>query len=170
MTAPSTPIIPSSSCFTICLFGFFFFLQFSGKVQVFFNLFTFFYFHSVVRWNVKMQLISYFFLLIKTKSGLQTGICGSFVSQNSGEFHESHFALCIYHSVVWYLAQFFIDHLSQPVVPSLVLLLCKFAVFPYNMIKHFIPNFIQPTQAILLHIINFRFNVICLYDIILHSN
>ena len=39
-------------------------LSASGKIQVFVNLFTFFYFHSVVHWNSKIHHIS--FLLVRS--------------------------------------------------------------------------------------------------------
>ena len=34
-------------------------------------------------------------------------------------------------------AQFLVDHHSHPVMPSFVLLLCKFGVFTYNVVNYF---------------------------------
>ena len=65
------------------------------------------------------------------------------------------------------LAQFPVDYLSFLVIPCLVLILYKFARFVYFVINLFICVSPYPTQAILVPIINFRFDEIGPNDIIL---
>ena len=57
-------------------------------------------------------------------------------------------------------AQFFVDNISHRIILSLVLILCKFVAFAYYVINRFISFYAQPTFAIQLRIICFRFNTI----------
>ena len=53
------------------------------------------------------------------------------------------------------LVQFSVDHFPKLVGPSLVLLLCLFVVFAYDMINRFFTFSAEPTLAILFRIIGF---------------
>ena len=59
------------------------------------------------------------------------------------------------------LTQFLVDHFPYTIV--LYSFSCQYTVFVYN---RFIPFSAQPTFAILLHIISFRFNIIGPYGIV----
>ena len=71
-----------------------------------------------------------------------------------------------------YLALFWVDHLSHPVMSAPVFLLYQFIAFVYYMIKCFISLPAQHTLTILLHIIDFmahfNFHVISPYGINLY--
>ena len=92
----------------------FMFLQFSGQLQEFvylFGFFSFFYFHSVFRWNNQIYKMTgsfffFFFLLINFRSCLLTGIW-LFVRISKPQiilcdsFACAVFDLYIYHLVIW---------------------------------------------------------------------
>ena len=116
----------------------------SGKIQVFVYLFTFFYFHStgLLEWQNPLDEKFFLFLLILgLVFWLELG--DPFVSQNLREFYGSRFLdrFLFVHipfvSMVKFesFAQFPLDHLSHPVIPSLVL--CRFAAFAYYVINCF---------------------------------
>ena len=63
-------------------------------------------------------------------------------------------------------AQFPVDYISRPVLPSLVLYLYKFTAFTYHVINRFSFFSTSSTLAILLRIINFRFDIIQPYDVV----
>ena len=58
------------------------------------------------------------------------------------------------------LEQLLINHQSNLVVPSCVTLLCEFAAFTYHVINSFLSFSVNAMLAILLGIIDFRFNII----------
>ena len=62
-------------------------------------------------------------------------------------------------------AQFPVDHLSHPVVPNLVLLLCQFTAFASYVINCLISVSLSPTLNILLHLKSLRFDIIVPYII-----
>ena len=66
-----------------------------------------------------------------------------------------------------FLAHFPVDHLAHPVVSSLVLLLCQFAAFAYYVIDGFISDTVSSAFAILLRLINPRFDMIGTYGAVL---
>ena len=59
------------------------------------------------------------------------------------------------------------DRFPYPDVTSLILVLCEFATFNYDVICGFIFVSTQPTLDILLRIINFRFNIIDPFGVVL---
>ena len=65
-----------------------------------------------------------------------------------------------------FLAYFLVNHLSHPVVSSAIFLLCKFSTFAYYMIYGFLSITTKSTFAILLRIIDFRFNIIAFLQIL----
>ena len=87
------------------------------------------------------------FLLIITSSGLLAGIKGSVCISKSNR------VLCVSFpkDKFWFVhipfgimvkfqtcVQFPVDHFHQPIVPKLILLLCKLATFAYYVINHFV--------------------------------
>ena len=59
-----------------------------------------------------------------------------------------------------YLAQFPVNYLYHPVLPSLLFLLHEIAAFARYVINHFISFSALPKLAFALRIIDFRFNII----------
>ena len=114
-TVPSTPTTTGNTATFLfqSLLVFFCFFLFSGKVKIFSStihvficLFTFFYFHSGIRWNGKVlsMISSFYFLILCARCCLlarircsicfsksQRSLCVSFSRTDSG--------LCIYHLV-----------------------------------------------------------------------
>ena len=106
------------------------------------------------------------FLIINTRYGFLTGIKGSIYISKSYRilfisFSLTHSGLCKYHVLVKSIFNFL--HYSQwitvPIDPTLVLLLTKILHFGY-VISRFISLLTKPKFAILLHIIDFRLNII----------
>ena len=66
-----------------------------------------------------------------------------------------------------FLAHLPVDHLADLDVSSLVFLLCQFTAFAYYVIDSFSSVTALPTFAILLRLINSRFNMIGSYGVVL---
>ena len=102
--------------------------EFFGKVQVFFYLFTFLYFHSVVRRNGKIHKTASSFL-VNTRSSRLAEIrwCVCIVKSQKSlciSFSEIDSSLCIYHLVAW-------SNFNLLYNFKWILLLCKSFAFPY---------------------------------------
>ena len=132
---PSTPItngITVSFMFQSCCF-----FSSSSKVEVLISLFAFFQFYHVVSWMGKVYHLAGFLslslslspsLLTITSFGplveIRWFICISKSQMSlSVSFSWTYTELCIYHYMVKFklLAQFPVDHLTHPVVSSLIL-------------------------------------------------
>ena len=87
-------------------------------------------------------------------------LCVSFSRQMLGG------AYTIYSVKFKLLAQFPVDHPAHPVMSSIVLFLCKFAAFAYYMIDGFVSITTQPTFAVLLRLIYFRFDMTGSYGVV----
>ena len=106
----------------IMITSLFYGFQLSSKIKVFFYHFAFFHFHSVERLNPRDNKFFSSGLLVFISKFQKILLCLIFC------FVHIPFVII---GKFQFLAQFQMDHISHPIIPTLVFTICQFVAFAY---------------------------------------